>query len=437
MVQDIPKLYTALAEWLACVIILFIHKDRIKKENLVKIFSVLICAMALLDVVQLFCGTVEGVAWILGMAIAISIMFLILLICLGMNYLEAIYYTASAFIWAEFAAALEWQIESFYSYRFNDSKLYSILVCCVIYSFSFGIFYLVERIAWKNALEGVDATISSGDIFRVWVAVIVFFTLSNLSYVKIQSPFSGSSLQEIFNIRTLVDLAGIIMIELFHIQKAENDGRRELDSIKQTLYLQYMQYRQSSENMEMINQKYHDLKHQIQVIRAEKDNYKRIGYIDELEKNIGFYDSAIETGNYVLDTILTDKSRQCLKQDINMTVVADGRLLNYMHVMDIATIFGNALDNAIEHEVLISDKSMRMIHVTVSRHEELIHVIIENKFSGELRSEGNRILTTKPDQQNHGYGLKSIQYTIEKYDGFMAAGVEEGWFRLKLMLPVK
>lgn len=99
--------------------------------------------------------------------------------------------------------------------------------------------------------------------------------------------------------------------------------------------------------------------------------------------------------------------------------------------------FGNALDNAIEHEVLITDESMRMIHVTVSRHNELIYIIIENQFFGELRSDGKRILTTKRDDRFHGYGLKSIQYTIEKYDGFMAVGVGDGWFRLKLMLPVK
>lgn len=438
VVEDIPKLYTALAEWLACVTILIIHRKRLDKNDILRVTLTLICSLGLLCGIQLFCGKVSGILWLVGMLVAVLVMMVTIWIALRTSRLEALYNTAGAFIWAEFAAALGWQIETFYATKYmNYTKIYSICFCVIMLVLTYAAFYIAERLAWKDSLERYFINISTGDILGVWLSTLVFFVISNLSYIAIQSPFSGTTLPEIFNIRTLVDLAGIIMLELFHIQKAESDSRREIDTIKRTLYIQYIQYRQSRENMELINQKYHDLKHQLQVIRAEEDNQKRLGYIDELEQNISFYDAQIETGNYVLDTILTEKSRQCLKQDITMTVVADGSLLNFMHVMDIATIFGNALDNAIEHEVLIEDKDMRMIHVTISQHDALIHVIIENKFSGKLRSEGKRILTTKHDERFHGYGLKSIRYTIEKYDGFMSAGVEDGWFKLKMVLPKK
>lgn len=435
VIQDIPKLYTALAEWLSCVLVLIVHKNYLEKSKRQWVILSLGCSILFLGAIQIFCGKVSGALWLFGMLVAIVIMMGIIKFSLDINVPEAIYYTAGAFAWAEFVAALEWQLESFYLLRFGYSKGLSLGILIVTYIAVFACFYFAEKLVWKDFFEKHLINISRGDILRVWISVLLFFALSNLSYVRIESPFSGTNLSEIFNIRTLVDLAGIIMIELFHVQKAETDGRRELDAIKQTLYLQYMQYRQSSENMELINQKYHDLKHQLQVIRAESDNQKRLDYIDELEHNISFYDSSIETGNYVLDTILTEKSRICLKQDITMTVVADGKLLDNMHVMDIATIFGNALDNAIEHEVIILDKSLRMIHVTVSRHEEFIHIIIENKFSGIIKKSGGKILTTKNDQRFHGFGLKSIQYTVDKYDGFMTAGEEDGWFKLKIIIP--
>lgn len=437
MGQDIPKLYTAFAEWMSCVMILIIHRNRINIGTVKKIVGILGMSLILLSLIQLFCGKVKGGFWLGGMLIAILIMIGTIHFCLDMNFLDSVYYIAGAFIWAEFAAAIEWQLESFYAPFIGKNIVIESLFCILMYSIVCGIFLTAEHLVWKDSFARHFVTIVPSDILRVWISVVLFFALSNLSYVSIKSPFSGTSMEEIFNIRTLVDFAGIIMLELFHIQKAENDGRRELDSIKQTLYMQYMQYRQSSENMELINQKYHDLKHQLQVIRAEEDNQKRIDYLDELEQNICFYDTEIKTGNNVLDTILTEKARQCLKQNINMTVVADGSLINYMHVMDIATIFGNALDNAIEHEVLVEDNSKRMIHVTISKHEGLIHIIIENMFMGKLKSEGKSILTTKSDNRFHGYGLKSIKYTIEKYDGLMAAQVENGWFRLKIMLPVK
>ena len=63
-----------------------------------------------------------------------------------------------------------------------------------------------------------------------------------------------------------------------------------------------------------------------------------------------------KTGNGVLDTLLTNASLKCSRHDITFTCVADGSLLNDLYVMDICTILGNALDNAIECEVLIEDK---------------------------------------------------------------------------------
>lgn len=435
-IGDIPKLYTALAEWFACILILFIHKNHAAGGKILKTILTYSVSLILLIGIQFFCGQVSGGLWLLGMLIALVVMLATIKIALDISVIDALYYTAGAFMWAEFVASLEWQLESFYILKVAHIEIFRLCIFLVIYGLAYLAFYISERLVWKDFFEKYFIIISTGDILRVWISVLVFFSISNLSYVRIESPFSGTSLTEIFNIRTLVDLAGVIMMELFHVQKAESDGRRELDAIKQTLYMQYMQYRQSSENMELINQKYHDLKHQIQVIRAEQDNEKRMDYIDDLEESIIFYDSQIESGNYVLDTVLTEKSRKCLKQNINMTVVADGSLLDYIHVMDIATLFGNALDNAIEHEVMISDKSERMIHVTVSKHDELIHVIIENKFSGSLRSDGKRFLTTKKDERFHGYGLKSIKYTVEKYQGIMTAGVEDGWFKLKIILPM-
>lgn len=120
-----------------------------------------------------------------------------------------------------------------------------------------------------------------------------------------------------------------------------------------------------------------------------------------------------------------------------MKVVADGKILNHMHVMDLAMIFGNALDNAIEHEVQIEDPEKRMIRVSVSRKGMMAYAVIENYFEGEIRKNGEEYLTTKADNKYHGYGLKSIRYAVEKYHGIFSAGVEDGWFRIRIMLPLE
>jgi hypothetical protein len=71
-----------------------------------------------------------------------------------------------------------------------------------------------------------------------------------------------------------------------------------------------------------------------------------------VDNGINMFETQNNTGNQVLDVILTGKSLQCVENKINFTFLADGKLLNFMNVMDICSIFGNALDNAKENGLL-------------------------------------------------------------------------------------
>ena len=95
--------------------------------------------------------------------------------------------------------------------------------------------------------------------------------------------------------------------------------KRQMDAVNSILHRQYEQYNLSKENIEMINRKYHDLKHQIGVIRTERDSEKREQYLAEKEEEIKTYEAQNKTGNQVLDTILTGKHLYCMQHDINFT----------------------------------------------------------------------------------------------------------------------
>jgi len=44
-------------------------------------------------------------------------------------------------------------------------------------------------------------------------------------------------------------------------------------------------------------------------------------------------------------------------------------------------------------------------------------------------------VTMKKDRRLHGYGMKSIKSTVEKYHGSVVAAQENNWFELKILLP--
>jgi len=269
----------------------------------------------------------------------------------------------------------------------------------------------------------------------LFIAIVVF-GISNLSFVTSETPFKGEYSKEIANIRTLVDIAGVAVLYAHFVLCCENKMRMELESVQNVLENQYLQYKQSRESIELINYKYHDLKHQIEVLRKEQDPEKRNAFLNKMENEIKQYELQNKTGNGVLDTVLTSKSMYCDKHGITLTSVVDGHLLDFMETMDICSIFGNALDNAIESVLKIEQKERRLIHLTVARQKAFLMIRLENYFEGDLEYEKGQLESTKKDKAYHGYGIKSIRYTVNKYDGAVDIDTKDHWFNLKILIPL-
>jgi sensor histidine kinase regulating citrate/malate metabolism len=106
-----------------------------------------------------------------------------------------------------------------------------------------------------------------------------------------------------------------------------------------------------------------------------------------------------------------------------------------MDAMDICSIFGNALDNAVEGVLTAEDQEKRLIRVTLYSKNKFILICFENYFEGTVKIENGLPATTKNDRGSHGFGLKSIHYTVEKHGGSMTVNTEENWFIVRILLP--
>lgn len=431
MIQDIPKFYTALAEWLSCLVFVLLLKRRWSRPVTC---AIMLASLVVLGILQYCIGIVPVALWIPGMVVALLIMYGTVLLCCKETPLDIGFYWAMAFIFAEFAASLEWQLYSFYSLGLGDSLWAQTVFLAVFYGIMFFAAYMFQKkqlgkvrtyhVAWK-------------EVFSAGIIAVGAFLISNISYVYPNTPLSGQSRAEIFYIRTLVDVAGVLMLIAHQDQWREMQTRKELDSINGLLLRQYEQYRQSRENIEAINRKYHDLKHQIGVIRLESSAEKRAEYLNQLELGIEGIGPMQKTGNDVLDTILFSKQLYCAKHQITMTVVADGAQLGFMDVMDICSIMGNALDNAIESVLKLPDKEKRLIRIAVYTQNNFLMIRVENYFEGSLQLEDGEVKTAKQGKSHHGYGIKSIRYTAEKYGGSVSIAAKDNWFHLRVLLPIQ
>lgn len=259
--------------------------------------------------------------------------------------------------------------------------------------------------------------------------------------VSILTPifYFESSLVSKFNLfsYTLLNLGEIIYyisMLLVQIIMASSVKEKAEFITQQKLWLEEQkQYRLVKENIEAINIKCHDLKHQIRHLRDSEQVDP--AYLDELEKSISIYNSSVRTGNETLDVVLTDKRLHCATNCIQFTCIAEGEKLGFMDVMDIYSLFGNALDNAIECESVLLPET-RFIHLSVRAINQMLLIHIENHFEGTLHMDNGIPVTTKDNKDYHGYGMRSIKRIVEKYGGDFSVSTGDMLFQLNIMIPI-
>ena len=361
--------------------------------------------------------------------------FLMVCLCCSGELPQLFYLSIRAFMFGELTASLEWQL--FYygltvlgmPLNMRTNLLFLVPTHTVMFLAAWILESRVDRGQEPLRLRWSEAVL-------LFLIQIFFYAVSNISFVLSNTPFTTQHTAEIFIIRTLADFAGVGISFFYHLLMRQTQARGEAEHMRQLLEMQYANYRQSEESIAVVNRKYHDLKHQIALLRSGVRDEEKLAYLDQMEEEIRQYEAQNKTGNGILDTILAGKALVCQEKGISLNIVADGEALSFLHPMDVSSLFGNLLDNAIEGASTLPEKNERQILLRVSRQKGFLHIGTENRFAGELRMRNGLPLTTKEDAVYHGFGLRSIKSAAEKYGGSMRVRARNGWFSVNLLIPV-
>ena len=90
------------------------------------------------------------------------------------------------------------------------------------------------------------------------------------------------------------------------------------------------------------------------------------------------------------------------------------------------------LDNALEC-VQEEKEEERFISLHLTRRGEMVIVHVENRCSREVQFQDGLPVTHKKDKTRHGFGVRSIVYIAEKYDGQVFMKAEDGKYLLDIM----
>ncbi len=434
---DIPRWYTGLAEWCAALVYIWLMRPR--NINWAWVTKVVLALPALIGL-QVFAGSLDLSLWVVGMGLSIAAIFGLIHLTTEGTLKDSGYLTVRAFVLAELIASLEWQLWVHWLAEDPSPKLgtpvYMISLALLLSSYGLG-FTLAYAAEKRNFPRAQRLGIEPQPLILALAIGLATFTVSNLSFISTDTPFSGTGGLDIFYIRTLVDLAGFIALYTQQSHRNQMRNSIELNQTRLIMESQHDQYLQSKRNIDELNRMHHDMKYYVAAIRQETSADRRDQYLTDLEDSIRGYESQIETGNHLLDIILSSKMERCLREEISMTNVVDGAALEFMDLMALSALFGNALDNAIEASVKIQDPEQRIIKVSVFSQEEFVMIRFENYWPRQVKFAGGVPQTTKADRARHGFGVLNMTRIVESYGGNISFGVEDDWFTVRILVPRK
>ena len=134
-------------------------------------------------------------------------------------------------------------------------------------------------------------------------------------------------------------------------------------------------------------------------------------------------------------TDLTKNSLICQAEDISLTYAGNGEDFSFMSTMDVYSLFGNAIDNAVEAVRKVSDPEKKIVDISAERIGKMINVIITNYFSGPLCLQDGIPVTSKKEEEGfHGFGIKSMQALAKKYNGSIHINLHDDVFVLTISI---
>lgn len=354
--------------------------------------------------------------------------------CFEMTKADAIFLGAGAYSLQhlEYVVINEVVARGLCNQLLSQLVLYGML-CAFTTLFFYSIFYRIFRVKLKESGGRIFEDTSNNIAFCGMLFVLVYLATFMCQTIFVDNSYTY---EHVNYIGATVDfLICILLLWVQHGILQIRNINQEKEIVEHLLYERKRQYELSRENIETINHKCHDLKHQIRALEHVSEG-ERSDYIRELEDAIGIYDAVVETGNEVVNTIISEKALICGRRDIRLSCMVDASHLDFMSTLDIYALLGNALDNAIENVSRYADKDKRIISLTICAVGDFLSIQINNYCEDNVVFADGLPVTTKRNKDYHGFGMKSMRHLAKKYGGSMATSIADNMFTLQILLPM-
>jgi len=178
----------------------------------------------------------------------------------------------------------------------------------------------------------------------------------------------------------------------------------------------------------------HDLRHHLHLINGYLADNNLAGikkYITEIEKSIDDTATIKYCNNNAVNLILSPYINMAKNQNIMVESQVYIPKNCKVYDMDLCIILSNAIENAINACMNIKDRNDRRINIICKSKNDKLFIQVANNFIGEVKFSEDMPIS---EEENHGFGTKSIAATVEKYGGLFSFTAESGVFRVRVIL---
>lgn len=299
------------------------------------------------------------------------------------------------------------------------------------------LFLIIIFIFYKNKTISVDLEKQDFNLIAVPI-------LSNMLclFIIFKFTFSITVKNSINNymllvITVIIILSNVAIIGMMKRLIKNNELKLENTLIKQKTMMDHENYIKLQKSYRNLRELQHDMKNHIVCIKElygdENKAYAYIEKVNEEVENINVFN----TGNSIVDIILSEKKRICIENNIEFNTQININKGIPIEVIDLSSIFSNALDNAIEACYKIKDGNIkRYVDIKNTYVGNFLVIRVDNSKVNSIKIHNNKIVTDKADGFGHGFGISSIRRCAEKYNGEVVVDYTKDKFILKIVIPI-
>ena len=309
---------------------------------------------------------------------------------------------------------------------YTQSNMLIFAICTLASKFLTYVFVLFTKLKrFKNS----DETINHNTL---WLFLLpISSVLIMLLFLKCCYQIDDTSFKIITLITSLI--LAFANIAIFYVFDKQNDlikTKEKLFFTETHINSQIAHYEELYKHQTEIRTFRHDIKNillSIMGILKESDTEKAL---QVMQANLDMLDDSnkkiVNTGHPITDAILQSKLHDADAKGIKLSISTKLTEKIIVDELELGIVLGNALDNAIEAAARVKNIHEKVVAFDMITTAERIIITIENPVDGNVNTD--KLITTKKDKENHGYGVGSIKTIARKYDGVAEFAYSNGMF---------